>query len=186
MNAVVKELVKTEVVLAQLAWESHEDANGDRDAAARALLDKLRSRRALYASIAKKVMFNYAYSLILDAVHSQRSKLWQPSPKKFENMEYVAGSKGHADYQRQDVIELGKATFEHWWLRATGTSVRITDANKEQVLAEAESYARAAKTATSRYKWLMLIAEKMGDAARVSDALDDAELLKLQFVAEGA
>ncbi|MDB5531598.1 MAG: hypothetical protein JWR51_4701 [Devosia sp.] len=163
MNAAAETITETATIY-DLALESLEAESGDVRAAAKRLGDRLLSDADLLSSVLEDVI-QVAVSKVLDSKNiGLRRRIWRSE------------ANGPAS-----VIALANGIFNSMYDFPLAGGVKLGDATKDQVLAQANSYGTVIQDISVKRRFMLAVADKLtGPAVKVRDVLSEDELRTLK------
>lgn len=163
MNAAAEKVTETATIY-DLALDSLEAEGGDVKAAAKRLADRLIADAELLNSVLVDVV-EMAVSKAVDSKNTHlRSKIWRQS------------NNGPAQ-----IVALANGIFNSLYDFPLAGGVKLGDATKDQVMAQANSYGTVIQDISVKRRFMLAVAEKLtGPAVKVRDVLSEDELRTLK------
>lgn len=176
MTVHAKDITKPKT-LSDLAREFLDDHGGRTGAAITALQDLIRNDEGLRLSIATEAVMTLAALKVQEQMHRDRAKVWDAAN---------ARAAGAAPKAKTSIVALANGLAASLMNFPLAGGVRLGDATREEVLAQAGMYAATAKDAGHKARWLEAVAARVAPGQRVREALTDEALSSLQEEAANA
>lgn len=173
MTAHPIELTKPKT-LNDLARDFLDDHGGRTGPAIDALQSLILSDEALRLSIATEAVMTLAALKVQAEMRDDRSKVWNAA-----NMRAA----GTAPKAKTSIAALANGIAASLMNFPLAGGVRLGDATREEVLAQAGLYAKTAADMGHKARWLEAVAARVAPGQKVRDALNDEALTSLQVEA---
>lgn len=163
-GAVAKLATETgDLTLGALAVEHLDAAGGDTRAAAAALADLIQRDATVRAAVIGAAISEAARYAVGAAMRQDRRAIWH----------------GHAPRAKTRVSALAGGLARSLMDFPLAGGLRLADATREEVAAQADLYAAARDDAARKARWLSAIASALPEGARVRDALSEDQVAAL-------
>jgi len=152
----------------EIAREFLDDAGGITAVAIARLHDLIREDEALRLSIAADAVMAFAAQKVEAKMREDRAAIWANAARKGETTKPKTSVAALANGLRESLMNFPLAG-----------GIRLRDATRAEVEAQAALYASASRDMGHKARWLAAIAERTPEGARVGDALTEAEVTAL-------
>lgn len=177
--AVISDDIEAEAsrTLGTIARSLLEDADGDTEAAIDALEARIASDETLRRQLADRAIRMLLRARVLSNIANIRARIVATGSGRADPRRDVAGPD-----RARALANAMRSTFLDFPLRG---GLRLGQATRADVTAQAARYAKMGTTCAHNARWLVAIADRLpDDARRVADALTEVEIAALRSATE--